>query len=692
MCVPPEPPPRCGYAHRRKPKPPEPAPPKEPSKPPEAPKEQPKQPEAPKEQPKQPETPKEQPKQPEAPKEQPKEPETPKEPEAPKEQPKQPDAPKDQPSTPPPSSATPDDTRPAPPPPASGGSDGSTAPSDPANPSAGGAARRSGGAGPSITRPSLGFGLQPRLQDMTLGNTTNLLGLVEPWEVWWTRNRINYLKFRQPIEFIRKSPDGYVIIAKEYDQVFNLFTKALGDKDPSVRVAAAYGLSKLGEIGSSKVTGILEKAFYNETQLYPENNILLALGLMGSAEHGFLLKKIAQYKEEPEINRCYAILGLGYIKNDEEVVKILRELLSHPDKPEVTAAAALALGQLKDASAVQILARHIQRGVLYQGEKYDRRVRAYAALGLGRIGTREALNELKKSLDDKDKAVQESVAIALGAAGLPEALGPLSRLLSSRDSAVRGFAAISLSRIPDQGVYPLLLNAFQNVKDHQVDGMIVLALGLSGDKRAVPELQKILATKTKRPLIKGAAAIALGLLKDTSAVPLITDLLDKTADPVLSAYLILSLGMIGLPAPMDIGAQAGDNQAVEIIRKKWADISSKTSSNIAYTNMAVALAMLGARDEHVLPQIRKHLDKKEIVSLRQHALHSAGLIGGQSMVGELVKLYDDETNPQIRQYVISSLGFLVDANDTPLITKVTAGNDYNIFMLIIEQLLPLPLW
>ncbi|MEK7310315.1 MAG: HEAT repeat domain-containing protein [Planctomycetota bacterium] len=660
----PTPPPPHGGYNRPRPKPPDPAPPAEQPKPPEQPKEQPR-----------------------PPAEQPKAPETP----------KAPDAPKDTPATPPPAAA-PDDTRPTSPtpPPATGG----PAPYNPGNPnptpnapSPGGPTRssRSSGAGASITRPALGFGLQPRLQDMTLGNTTNLLGVVEPWEVWWTRNRVKYLKFRTPVEFIKKSNDGYVNVAKEYDEIFNLFNKALHDKDLYVRVAAAQGLSKMGD---NKVNAILKKAFYDENQLYVENNIVFAMGLMGDAVNAVVLKEIAVNKQETEINRAYAILGLGYVKNNEEVIKVLKELAGgavpvalraptdgahQTDKDEVVASAALSLGNLKEASAVPVLAKLIQSGVLYQGEKYDRKIRAYAALGLGRIGTKEAVNELKKSLDDKDKDVQECVAIALGTTKLPEALNPLSQLLSDRDLSVRGFAAISLSQIPDKGVYPLLLNAYQNAKDPQVDGMIVLAMGLNGDKRAIPELQKIIATKTKRPLIKGAAAIALGLLKDTSSVQIITDLLDKTTDPILAAHLTLSLGMIG------------DNKAVEVIKKKWEDVGSKTT-NIAYTNMAVALSMLGARDEAVIPMLRKHFDKKEMAALRQHAIHSAGLIGGQDIISDMVKLYDDETNPQVRNYIISSLGFVVDVNETPLITKVTADNDYNVFMWIMEHLLPLPLW
>jgi len=108
--------------------------------------------------------------------------------------------------------------------------------------------------------------------------------------------------------------------------------------------------------------------------------------------------------------------------------------------------------------------------------------------------------------------------------------------------------------------------------------------------------------------------------------------------------------------------------------------------------MAVALSMLGARDAVVMPIIRKHFDKKEMTALRQHALHSAGLIGGKDIVSDMVKLYDDEANPQVRNYIISSLGFIVDVNEIPLIAKVTADNDYNVFMWIMEHLLPLPLW
>jgi len=98
----------------------------------------------------------------------------------------------------------------------------------------------------------------------------------------------------------------------------------------------------------------------------------------------------------------------------------------------------------------------------------------------------------------------------------------------------------------------------------------------------------------------------------------------------------------------------GDSKAVDIIKKKWDDVGSKTT-NVAYTNMAVALSMLGARDEVVLPMLRKHFGKKEMTSLRQHALHSAGLIGGKDIISDMVKLYDGESNPQVRNYVINSV-------------------------------------
>ncbi|MEW6026916.1 MAG: HEAT repeat domain-containing protein [Planctomycetota bacterium] len=650
-------PPKMGGYTPRPPKPPDPETPKEP------PKEQPKPPEAPKDTPK-------------PPAEQPKTPETPKQPDAPKQpdQPRQPDAP----PTPPPPPSTPGESRPTPPPatspPDSPRPPAADVPIGPDSSSGGTVGRRPSGGGASISRPPLDFGLQPRIQAMTQG-TTNFLGYVEPWEVWWTRNRFNYLKFRKTIEFIQKSNDGYVNVAKEYDDIFNLFNKALQDKDLYVRVAAAQGLSKMGD---QKVNAVLKKAFYNESQLYVENNIVFAMGLMGDATNAVILKEIAVNKQETEINRAYATLGLGYVRNNPEVVKALKDIAGSQDKPEVVASAALSLGNLKEVSAVPVLAKLIQSGVLYHGEKHDRKVRCYAALGLGRIGTKDAVNELKKSLEDKDKDVQECVAIALGATKLPEALNPLIQLLSSRDVSVRGFAAVSLSQIPDKAVYPALLAAYINAKDPQVDGMIVLAMGLSGDKRAVPELQKILNTKNKRPLLKGASAIALGLLKDTSSVQVISDLLEKSNDPVLSAHLTLALGMIG------------DVKAVEVIKKKWEEVGK--TSNIAYTNMAVALTMLGAGEDAVLPVIRKHLDRKEMTALRQHALHSAGLVGNKEIIGEIAKLYDEETNPQVRNYIITSLGFLVDVNETPLLTKVTADNDYNVFMWIMEHLLPLPLW
>jgi len=524
----------------------------------------------------------------------------------------------------------------------------------------------------------MGFGFQPRIFDLTLGKTTTLLGVVEPWEVWWSRNRFQYLKFRKPLEFFKKTDDGYVKVIREYDEIGNLFLKALKDSSMYVAASAAMGLSKFND---PKTIDPLKKAFNAENRLYIENNILLALGLCGSPEGVYLLKETLKNKKDTELNRSYAAIGLGFIKDSEEVLRILKETISQPDKPEVLAVAAMSLGNLKDQSATALLGKLLNGGVSYQGDKQAEQVRCYAALGLGRMGTRDAYAELAKAVDDKDKDVKASVTIALGTTKLSDAFTPLSQLLKDRDLLVRGFAATAIGQIPDKNVFPQLSSALAVNRDAQVEGMIVLGMGLSGDKKAVPELQKILNNRSKRPLIKGAAAIALGLLKDKSSAPIIADMLDdKRVDALLAPYLITSLGMIG------------DEKSIATLKVIWEKISARYMTDIAYTNLAVALTMLGAGNEVVLPQLRKQMQKTELGSLRQHAFHSAGLVGNADFIKDFISAYDNENDSQVREYVINGLGFLVDTNEAPLMTKVTADNDHNVFMMIMEHLLYLPNW
>ncbi|MBI4711981.1 MAG: HEAT repeat domain-containing protein [Planctomycetes bacterium] len=529
------------------------------------------------------------------------------------------------------------------------------------------------------TRPPFGPGIQPRFNSMRApGNTIS--NAIEPWEVWWTRNREKYLAgFRQLVQWQEQKQEGSMTKFQIYDDLFNLLAKALEDKVENIAVMAALGLGKSGD---SRAIPLLKKAYQDEKRAMVKDNILLALGLSGDASSINMIKEAVYEKKSDEVSRSYAAIALGYL-NDPNVIKTLREILPEKLDVEVIASACLSLGNLRDNSRETIEALG---AMLDAKSKKDRRIRCCAALGLGRIGTKEAFEELKKSVADKDDEVRSSIAIGLRLIPLAECKNELLTLIKDKNMMVRGLAAISLvltqktSSVADtKSTCDTLLKTLADTKRMEADGMIVLALGLLGDAQAGEELRKILKDKKSRSLLKGAAVVALGLLKDKEAGPILTEMLGKDENIVIKPYIALALGMLG------------DTSSTETLQKLWENVD-KNINTFAYTNLAISLTLLGKKDEVVIPAMVKHAAKDQSDQMRMHALHTLGLLGNRTTAKAFIDSYDNEKTDGVRYYSITGAGFMLDRNPFPLINKVTADNDSELFMWTLENILPLPVW
>jgi len=348
----------------------------------------------------------------------------------------------------------------------------------------------------------------------------------------------------------------------------------------------------------------------------------------------------------------------------------------------VVCAAMFSLGLIKEESSVKLLS-----GYLNSEKRVESRLRVYAALGLGHIGTIEAFTELKKSLADKDKDVRISTVIALGLVSEPKAKDELIIMLKDKDENVRGVAAVSLAQsirkypsksMSAKSAADALLAALANSK-REAQGLIMLALGILGEPRLKPELKKTIEDRKKTDMLKGAAVIAYGLLKDKDAVPMLSEILAKRPeDPVLAPYIILALGMIG------------QEKGVEAILPLWGAVD-KNISSVAYSNMAVALAMLGKRRE-VIDQLVRQSGPGQNNILRQHALYTLGLLADRQSAQSLVDACNESSNNNIKSYAVAGIGLLMENNRTPLITQWTAGNNTEVFTWIIDHLLPIPSW
>ena len=581
----------------------------------------------------------------------------------------------------------------------------------PTTPPIGGAPKRGPVPAPSISRPPLGVGLQPLIQSILF-----LTGAAEPWEVWWSRNRDRYLSFREPIEWTTIVDQGGTksySISPFYDELINVLSDGVGNKDHFVAFRAAISLGKAQDsqnpaVSSPKAIEILKKAHEAETRDFVRNNILFSLGLTSDSSVSGVIKDALQNKKDnpSPLRRSYAALALGYITNDPEVPKILRDILAaEKEDHEVKSSCCIALGNLKDAESVTLIGKILNGDGASKKERGT--IRAHAALGLGRIGTKEALNELKKFVisNEKESDVRLAVVMALGITGLPEAKDSILAFLQDKTPAVRGMACIALAQLKDSKSYETISELLQKNRSTDADGLMLIALGLTGNEKAKIDLRKILTdNKKSRLLLRAAASIGLGLLKDKETLPIIVNILkdDKNKnDTTLAPYLILSLAMIYEPNKGEVFEKEGsdkeavrkkelsdlEKQVIEILQKMWAK-ADKNLTITAYTNLAVALARMGKRTE-VIEQLLKHINGNE-KTLITYALHTLGLVGDRDSAKAFINAAKDN-NLEVRKAVMAGIGFLMDKNPINPIDKVTADS-IDIQMVILEHILPIPVW
>ena len=122
-----------------------------------------------------------------------------------------------------------------------------------------------------------------------------------------------------------------------------------------------------------------------------------------------------------------------------------QRLLRDPNPPppavirEATATAPAVLAPLPPSDLVRLL------------EDRDARVRARAALAVGRVGLSEGIAALTRSLSDPDVQVRQASAFAMGLIGDAEARPALLQALTDASPIVQGRAAEALGLIGDRG-------------------------------------------------------------------------------------------------------------------------------------------------------------------------------------------------------------------------------------------------
>jgi HEAT repeat protein len=251
-------------------------------------------------------------------------------------------------------------------------------------------------------------------------------------------------------------------------QAAGALIEALKDENNDIRRQAAMALGKIGEISAIdplKIT--LTYDVIGEVR-QAAADALLQLGWKpgqdaASAAYWFTIEKwneciniglaavevlFGALRDEKSPVRQHAAEILGKI-GQPSAVQPLSITLTYDHSASVRAAVAQALGELRDAGAVDTLVAALK--------DKDSSVRKNAAEALGKIGHANAVNPLISVLQGSDSELSRTAIVALGKIGDTNAVNPLIAILKSRYSNNRDMAAMALGEIGDPGtVEPLI--------------------------------------------------------------------------------------------------------------------------------------------------------------------------------------------------------------------------------------------
>ncbi|MCW3097276.1 MAG: lyase domain protein repeat-containing protein [Chthonomonadaceae bacterium] len=296
----------------------------------------------------------------------------------------------------------------------------------------------------------------------------------------------------------------------------------LTDTDASVREAAA---ECLGSQSDSEAISALVAAIEDAPHGVPD--ALLRLGAEGrEALRGVLA-------HHPRASYVWAIQRHCREKPDTRFVPSLIALLRSDDRNLRTAAAS-AIGTLKDRRAVEPLIALLPASVDAEREA--------VVNALGELGDARAIEPLGVILQQAAFGEAGQIIRALGRIGGPGvaelALRTLLRLLRQGSFADRNALLLLLATSRDARAFEPLIALAERPEIVDVE-VVVQALGILGDRRAVKPLLDMLQRKD----LRRAAVEALGRLGDRAAVEPLLEAL--WAAPYYPLEIVVALGRLG---------------------------------------------------------------------------------------------------------------------------------------------------
>jgi len=287
---------------------------------------------------------------------------------------------------------------------------------------------------------------------------------------------------------------------------------------------------------------------------------------------GHILKSAEFHKEKKEwlyqvknatdlADRADAVVALGKMKNDDEVVAVLGDILRNDKAWGVRATAADTLGQLGAASASKLLLAALDS---HDGPWVRNRV----VSGLGNFKDDTTVAAKLNSVANQDDSYRARAAAlqALGRLKGPNAFATLGAAVASDspDGFLRSAALRSLGSLGDDKAVPLLLQWSAGGKP--IDSRTAAINSLARLQKDNQDITKQIAAYLTEPhfRVRMAAIYALGGRGDTSAIPALEALLKSDDLSIEMAPMIKGqIARLKKPADGKQSASAGSGDADE---------------------------------------------------------------------------------------------------------------------------------
>jgi HEAT repeat protein/beta-lactamase regulating signal transducer with metallopeptidase domain len=300
---------------------------------------------------------------------------------------------------------------------------------------------------------------------------------------------------------------------------------ALGDRDPTVRLAAAQGL---GELEDPRAIEALSRALRSDESVEVRRMAAWALGEIEDARAVAALSEALRSDKDDEVRRMSA-WALGQIESATAVEALGAALKD--SSPEVRKTAVWALGEIESPNGVPHLLPFLK--------DENAEIRQQAAWALGEIESPRAVAGLTAVINDRDVKVRETVVWALGEIEDASAVDGLAKALGDANVAVRRKAAWAIGELDLSGEAPPALIEATRDQDREVRKAAAHALGEIGDPAAVPALSAL--ARGGDNAVRYIAVHALNEIEDPAAVEVLVELL-KDPDPEMRKLAAQALG------------------------------------------------------------------------------------------------------------------------------------------------------